>query len=73
MHVNIGYGNSTVPGGINYTLILVDPKSRYYWVCGLKGILGDDIKAAFRKFKIEAGTPPTNLHTDFDKKIIKGK
>eukprot|EP00957_Ditylum_brightwellii_P188320 14337373-Ditylum_brightwellii.AAC.1 len=47
MHANIGYGNSTAPGGIKYIPILVDRKSRYCWVYGLKGISGDDIKAAF--------------------------
>eukprot|EP00957_Ditylum_brightwellii_P094725 7213696-Ditylum_brightwellii.AAC.1 len=54
MHADIGYGNSTAPGGIKYILILVDRKSCYCWVYGLKGISGDDIKAAFLKFKIEA-------------------
>eukprot|EP00957_Ditylum_brightwellii_P105778 8067132-Ditylum_brightwellii.AAC.1 len=72
MHANIGYSDSTAPGGIKYILILADRKLHYCWVYGLKGILGDDIKAAFRKFKVEAGTLPTNLYTDFDKKIIKG-
>eukprot|EP00957_Ditylum_brightwellii_P114390 8721056-Ditylum_brightwellii.AAC.1 len=47
MHADIGYGNSTAPGGIKYILILVDRKSHYCWVYGLKGISGDDIKAAF--------------------------
>mmetsp|Transcript_14188 Transcript_14188/g.20776 ORF Transcript_14188/g.20776 Transcript_14188/m.20776 type:complete len:98 (-) Transcript_14188:1729-2022(-) len=68
MHAGIGYGDSTAPGGIKYILILVDQKSRYCWVYGLKGISGDDIKAAFRKFKIEAGTLPTNLYTDLIRK-----
>eukprot|EP00957_Ditylum_brightwellii_P116639 8896928-Ditylum_brightwellii.AAC.1 len=73
MHAAIGYGDSTAPGGIKYILILVDWKSYYCWVYGLKGISGDDIKAAFRKFKVKAGNLPTNLYMDFDKKIIKGK
>eukprot|EP00957_Ditylum_brightwellii_P031653 2400739-Ditylum_brightwellii.AAC.1 len=47
MHADIGYGDSTAPSGIKYILILVDRKSRYFWVYGLKGILGDDIKATF--------------------------
>eukprot|EP00957_Ditylum_brightwellii_P006038 457651-Ditylum_brightwellii.AAC.2 len=73
MHAKIGYGNSIAPGGIKYILILVDRKSHYCWVYGLKGISGEGIKAAFCKFKIEAGTLPKNLYTDYDKKIIKGK
>eukprot|EP00957_Ditylum_brightwellii_P105490 8041886-Ditylum_brightwellii.AAC.1 len=47
--------------------------SRCCWVYGLKGILGEALKATFRKFKIEAGALPTNLCTDFDKNMIKGK
>eukprot|EP00957_Ditylum_brightwellii_P103722 7901752-Ditylum_brightwellii.AAC.1 len=31
MHADIGYGDSTAPGGIKYNLILVDHKSRYCW------------------------------------------
>eukprot|EP00957_Ditylum_brightwellii_P002338 179521-Ditylum_brightwellii.AAC.3 len=58
MHADIGYGNSTAPGGIKYILILVGQKQRN--------------KAAFQTFQTEAGTLPLNLYTHFDKKIIKG-
>eukprot|EP00957_Ditylum_brightwellii_P163535 12451259-Ditylum_brightwellii.AAC.1 len=54
MHADIGYSDSTAPGGIKYILISLDCRSRYCWVYDLKGISGDDIKTVFRKFKIKA-------------------
>jgi hypothetical protein len=72
-HVDIGFGDSTAPGGIKYILLIVDRKSQYCWTYPLKGISGKHLKAAFMKFKIDAGTLPKHLYTDFDKKLIKGK
>eukprot|EP00957_Ditylum_brightwellii_P021045 1585584-Ditylum_brightwellii.AAC.1 len=30
-HVNIGFGDSTDPGGIKYILLVVGGKSQYFW------------------------------------------
>ena len=71
-HMDIGFGPCTSIGGIKYTLLLVDKRSRYKLVYGLKN-LKSSLLQAMKKFLTDCGTIPSILRTDFDSKLMGGK
>jgi deoxyuridine 5'-triphosphate nucleotidohydrolase len=70
-HLDIGFGPCTAIGGIKYTLLAVDKKTRYKLVYGLKN-LKSSLLAAIKSFVVDTGVKPKLLRTDFDKKLIGG-
>ena len=71
-HMDIGFGPCTAIGGIKYTLLLVDKKSRYKLVYGLKN-LKSLLLDAVKSFLTDCGPTPSILRTDFDSKLMGGK
>ncbi len=70
-HLDIGFGPCTAIGGIKYTLLAVDKKTRYKLVYGLKN-LKSSLLAAIKSFVVDTGVKPKLLRTDFDHKLIGG-
>lgn len=48
--MDIGYGDCTAIGGFPYTLMLMDRKTRFRWLYGLKTLTHDGIVAALIRF-----------------------
>ena len=71
-HIDIGYGPCTGIGGFKYVLLAVDKYSWYKLCYGLKN-LTDSLLNAMKRFVRDAGTKPTLIRTDFDKKLMAGK
>jgi hypothetical protein len=70
--MDIGFGPCTAIGGIKYTLLFVDKKSRYKLVYGLKNLKSSLLKA-MKKFLTDCGTKPSILRTNFDSKLMGGQ
>jgi dUTPase len=70
-HLDIGYGPTKAIGGIRYTLLAVDKRTRYTLVYGLKN-LTTSLLSAVKQFITDCGVPPKLLRTDFDHKIMGG-
>ena len=70
-HMDIGYGPCTSIGGIKYTLLLIDKRTKFKLVYGLTN-LTTSLLAAMKQFKLECGTPPKLIRTDFDNKLMSG-
>ena len=71
-HMDIGFGPCTSIGGIKYTLLFVDKRSRYKLVYGLKN-LKSSLLDGMKQFLAECGPTPKILRTDFDSKLMGGK
>ena len=69
-HMDIGYGDTMAPGGYKYILLIVDRKTRFSYVFGLKNTKADSIVTALKELKVSAGCLPKTLYTDFDPKIL---
>ncbi len=69
-HMDIGYGDTVAPGGYKYVLLIVDRKTRFSYVFGLKNTKADSILTALKELKVSAGCLPRTLYTDFDPKIL---
>ena len=71
--MDIGYGDGTSPGGVNYTLMLVDSSKRYAWIYGMHGTSKEDIMSMLWRFFIDAGGFPKRIQCDFDLRFLGGK
>jgi hypothetical protein len=71
-NIDIGFGPCTAIGGIKYTLLAVNKKTRQKLIYGLTN-LKDSLLTAIQRFITQCGTTPTLIRTDFDKKLIGGK
>jgi hypothetical protein len=71
-HMDIGFGPCAAIGGIRYTLLFVDKRTRYKFVYGLKN-LKDSLLHAVTQFLTECGVKPKLIRTDFDTKLMGGK
>lgn len=72
-HMDITYGDTVVPGGIKFALIIVDRKTRYNYILPLKDCKGSSITEALLQLKSMAGKLPRILYTDFDSKLLSTK
>ena len=71
-HCDIGFGPSKAIGGVLYTLLFVDKKSRHKFVYPLEN-LTTDILAQVKQFLVDVNGVCKAIRTDFDMKIIGGK
>ena len=68
--MDIAYGDVTAPGGIKYTLLVVDRKTRFTYTLPLKNCKGESIILCLKKLKTMEGKLPTKFYTDFDAKLL---
>ena len=68
--MDIGYGNGTSPGGVNYMLILVDAEIGHMWIYGLHGTTEEDVMTALWRFFLDAGRSPRTIQCNFDKRFL---
>jgi dUTP pyrophosphatase len=71
-NIDIGFGPCTAIGGIKYTLLAVNKKTRQKLIYGLTN-LKESLYTAMNRFLIQCGQKPTLIRTDFDRKLIGGK
>ena len=72
-HMDIGYGDAIAPGGYKFVLLIVDRKTRYSYLFGLKDTKAQSIVSALKELLVIAGKLPTTIYTDFDPKILSSK
>ena len=70
-HIDIGFGPCNAIGGIKYTLLAVNKKTRTNLVFGLKNLTTSLLKA-MKEFLLVCGPKPEIIRTDFDAKLIRG-
>ena len=70
VHLDIGFGDCTSVGGNRYVIVFVDRATRYNWVFGLKTLSAEDVRAAFLKFRAEAGGYARSFRCDCDTKLV---
>jgi hypothetical protein len=70
--MDIRSGHNDSPGGLKYSLLIVDYKTLHNFIYGLRSITGEDIHNALLAFFIEASGIPGTIQCDFDKKILAG-
>ena len=70
VHIDIGYGDTIVPGGFKFCLLIVDCKTRYSFIFGLKDTKASSIITALRKLHATTGMFPKQIYTDFDSKLL---
>jgi hypothetical protein len=70
-HIDIGFGPCNAIGGIKYTLLAVNKKTRTNLVFGLKN-LTTSLLQAIKDFLLVCGPKPEIIRTDFDAKLIRG-
>ena len=70
-HIDIGFGPCNAIGGIKYTLLAVNKKTRTNLVFGLKN-LTTSLHRAMQEFILVCGPKPEIIRTDFDAKLIRG-
>ena len=68
---DIGFGPCRAMGGIRYTLLFIDKKTRLKRIYGLKNLTSSVLRA-FKKFVRDDGIHPKLIRTDFDQKLIGG-
>ena len=71
-HIDIGFGPCNAIGGIKYTLLAVNKKTRTNLVFGLKN-LTTSLLQAMKEFLLVCGPTPEIIRTDFDAKLIRGE
>ena len=71
-HIDIGFGPCNAIGGIKYTLLAVNKKTRTNLVFGLKN-LTTSLLHAMQEFLLTCGPTPEIIRTDFDAKLIRGE
>ena len=72
VHCDIGYGDCKAVGGAKYCVLLVDRTTRNTWIYALKDLTHKSLIAVFEQFRLDAGSLPRRLYTDFDDKILGG-
>mmetsp|Transcript_15541 Transcript_15541/g.22158 ORF Transcript_15541/g.22158 Transcript_15541/m.22158 type:complete len:117 (+) Transcript_15541:568-918(+) len=70
-HMDIVYGPCVAIAGVKYALLLVNKKTRKYFVDALKD-LKETINDALSQFLLDVQVKPKLIRTDFDKKLIGG-
>jgi hypothetical protein len=70
--MDIGFGHKDSPGGLKYSLLIVDYKTRHNFIYGLRAVSGEDIHNALLAFFIEAGGIPGTIQCDFNTKFLAG-
>ena len=70
-HMDIGFGPCASIGGIRYTLLLIDKRTKLKFVYGLKN-LTSSLLNAMKQFINECGPAPKVIRTDFDSKLMGG-
>lgn len=73
VHCDIGYRDcKSIGNGASYFIIFIDRATRYTWIYPLRSLHHDSIKGALAQWKVDAGSFPKHLYTDFDPKILDG-
>ena len=70
-HCDIGFGPTKAIGGVMYSLLLVDKKSRYKLVYPLQN-LTSDLLSQLQQFLIDVDGCCKAIRTDFDHKLLGG-
>ena len=68
--MDITYGDTVAPGGIQYALVIVDCKTRYKFVLPLRDCKSNAIITSLQKLKTMTGKLPQILYMDFDPKLL---
>ena len=71
--MDIGYCDAIAPGGYKFVLLIVDRKTRYSYLFGLKDTKAQSIVNALKELRVIAGRLPKTLYTDFDPKLLSQK
>jgi hypothetical protein len=71
-HCDIGFGPTKAIGGVMYTLMFVDKKTRHKFVYPLEN-LTSDILTQVKQFLIDVNGICKAIRTDFDMKLIGGR
>ena len=71
--MDIGYGDTVTPGGHKYVLLIVDCKTRFSYLFGLKDTKANSIVQALKELHVLTGKLPSTIYTDFDPKISSQK
>ena len=72
VHCDIGYGDCKAVGGAKYCVLLADRTTQNTWIYALKDLTHKSLIAVFEQFRLDAGSLPRRLYTDFDDKILGG-
>ncbi len=70
VHVDIAFGDCISIGGFKYALVFVDRATRFNWLFGLKSLHHNKILAAFRDFRVEAGSLAQQFRCDCKEKLF---
>ena len=70
-HCDIGFGPTKAIGGVMYTLMFVDKKTRHKFVYPLQN-LTSDILTQIKQFLIDVNGVCKAIRTDFDMKLNRG-
>jgi hypothetical protein len=70
VHIDIAFGDCVLVGGFWHSLVFVDQTTCYNWVFGLKDLSSASILAAFRLFRMDAGSYAWCFQCDCDAKIF---
>ena len=73
VHMDIAYGDTVAPGGIKFTMAIVNQKPRYNFVFPLTNCRSSTIIETLQKLQVCAGKLPKILYTDFDPKLLSQK
>ena len=68
--MDITYGDTITPGGIQFALLIVDHKTRYNFILPLQDCKSASIITALQKLKTMAARLPQVMYTDFDPKLL---
>ena len=68
--MDITYGDTIAPGGIQFALLIVDHKTRYNFILPLQDCKSASIITALQKLKTMAARLPQVMYTDFDPKLL---
>jgi hypothetical protein len=71
-NIDIGFGPCTAIGGIKYTLLAINKRTKQKLIFGLTN-LKQSLTTAMNRFLNQCGNKPTLIRTDFDKKLIGGE
>ena len=69
-HMNTSIRDITAPGGIKYSLIIVDYRTGFTYTLPLKTCRSNAIIQALKHLQHMAGKLPLGLFTDFDLKLL---